>query len=142
MEFKDFDKKTQDDITALVKEYLVIAQDVIQKEKFIAPTLTIKINNQQDEIISLETDDDDLDEAFDLAVEKLKQTDFACARLVFTTQILSHNGGIANAIKTFVFVKGGAMLTFVAPYVIKGLFSKKVFIGDTILEDITENIFE
>ena len=144
MEFKDFDKKTQDDITALVKENLVVAQDIIRTDKFLIPILTIKKDNAQDEIVGLVSadGDDDVDKAFDLAFEKLKNTDFSYARFTYSTQILSRNGGIADAIKTCIFVKGGVMISFFTPYLIKGLFSKKVFIGDTILEDITENIFE
>ncbi|MBE5748568.1 MAG: hypothetical protein E7344_02930 [Clostridiales bacterium] len=144
MQFKDFDQKIQDDVRKIVDETLLHVQQALQKDKCVMPQLKIENEDGKTELVEVVALDNDFDadEVFETSLQKLKETQFASARLVFGTVILSANGGIAKAAKTFVFLKGGAMITFVTPYMIKGLFSKKVFIGDTILEDIIENIFE
>ena len=140
MNFNDFDQQTQLDIKSIIDQNLVECQNLLQTDKYINPMLAIKKQNENDEIVTF--DDQDAEDAFDLVLQKLQQTDYTFAKFVFSAKILARNGDVADAIKTYVITKKGEMIYFVTPYAIKGLFKKKVFIGDTILEEITENVFE
>ena len=71
----------------------------------------------------------------------IKSKDFRLAVFCYTTRFGIPNGKIIDAIKNIVFTSDGLAITFIMPYIRKGLFKKQIFFDETACFGIEENVF-
>jgi hypothetical protein len=145
MKFNEIEQNVQNEIVDLLNNHLQASLDIVRKDKVLEPLLVIKGKKEGDnQLVSLQSADGrtDVDKAFLKCKELLKNNEFKYSIFSYSTKMGTNTGGISNAIKTIIIAEGGLAVTFFSPYVIKGLFNKTVHVGETVLYEIVENIFE
>lgn len=145
MKFTDIDTERQDIIINELNNHLVVSHDLLKKDKCILPLLIIKgETKEKTQLISLQPQDGliDVDKAFDAAIAKLKTTQFKISIFSYSTKMSFDGKQYIDAIKSVIIFKEGLTAVIFSPYVIKGLFNKKVYIGKSTMEQVIENIFE
>ncbi len=140
MDFSNLDVELQEQIISALNSHLEISADIIKKERYLLPMLLIPESKQ---LIGLQSKDgvQDVDKAYEKAVELLKSESFSCALFSYSTRIGLADGGETDALKTCVFTADGLAVSFFTPYSIKGFLKKSIVIEKTIFSEINENIF-
>lgn len=144
MKFNEIEQSVQDEIVDLLNKHLVASYNILKKDKVLEPLLVINENDNSKKIVGLQAVDGktDVDKAYDKAISLIKDKEFKYAIFSYSTQMGTSTGQVTNAIKTTIIANNGLTVTFFSPYLIKGLFKKEVHIGETILYEIIENVFE
>ena len=60
----------------------------------------------------------------------------------YSSKIGLVNGKVCDALKTYIFTKGGLEVSFYTPFEVKGVFNKVINVEKSMLAEIKENIFE
>ena len=139
MKFSDLNSTTQDKIIELLNQHLASSASILKTDHCLLPMMLIPDTKQ---LISLQSDNKniDVDKAYSLVIEKLKQENFTYALFSYSTKIYLTNNAPIDALKTYIFTKDGIQVSFYSPYYIKGLFKKTITIEKTILDNILENV--
>lgn len=140
MEFSNLDVELQEQIITALNNHLEISTDIIKKDRYLLPMLLIPESKQ---LIGLQSKDgvQDVDKAYEKAVELLKSESFSCALFSYSTRIGLADGGETDTLKTCVFTADGLAVSFFTPYSIKGFIKKSIIFEKTIFSEIKENVF-
>lgn len=145
MNFADIETTVQEDIIEILNGHIMASASILEEDKCLMPMMMVKgESSESNQLISLVSKDGsvDVDKAYNVAVQNLKNMDFTYALFSYSTQVGLESGRLADAVKTFIFAKNGLTVVFYTPFVLKGLFKKKVIIEKTILGEVIENIFD
>ena len=145
MNFTDIDIERQDIIINELNNHLVVSHDLLKKDKCILPLLIIKGETKEEtKLISLQPQDVliDVDRAFAAVIAQLRTTQFKISIFSYSTKMSFDGKQYIDAIKSVIIFKEGLTAVIFSPYVIKGLINKKVYIGESTMEQVIENIFE
>ncbi len=140
MKFSELEPAVQESIVELLNHHLQTSADILKKDRCLLPMLMIPDSNR---LFGFQSKDanTDVDKAYAIAVEKLKQEAFTYALFSYSTQVGLQSGAVSDAIKTCVFTANGIEVSFYTPYAVKGLFKKTVNMEKSILSEVKENIF-
>ena len=141
MIFSDLDNVTQEKMIELLNNHIAVTADILKQDRCLIPMLMIPNTNQ---LVSLQSRDGsvDVDKAYALVIEKLKNETFTYALFSYSTRIGLATGGERDALKTYIFTSNGIEVSFYTPFAIKGLFKKTINVEKTIFSEIKENIFD
>ena len=141
MKFSDLDNVTQEKMIELLNNHVAVSADILKQDRCLIPMLMIPNTNQ---LVSLQSRDGsvDVDKAYALVIEKLKNETFTYALFSYSTRIGLATGGESDALKTYIFTSNGIEVSFYTPFAIKGLFKKTINVEKTIFSEIKENIFD
>lgn len=139
MQFEDLDQETQESILEMLKQRVEACAESLAEDGSCIPILFVPDANL---LIGLMAEDGetDVDIAYELAIERLKQLTFSYASFSYSTQLVSEKGKVIDALKTYVFTANGIEVTFFTTYTRKGLFKKKLAFGETFLHELKENV--
>ena len=141
MKFSDLDNVTQEKMIELLNNHVAVTADILKQDRGLIPMLMISNTNQ---LVSLQSRDGsvDVDKAYALVIEKLKNETFTYALFSYSTRIGLATGGESDALKTYIFTSNGIEVSFYTPFAIKGIFKKTINVEKTIFSEIKENIFD
>lgn len=138
MEFIELDSLIQYVIMDLLNSHIKATISILEKDRFLMPMMVLDSN----QLISLKSQDGstDVDRAYAFVVKKLKNESFNHAVFSYSTKVCISKGSLTDVIKTYVFLSNGLEVSFYTPYTVKGIFKKKVSVGNTLLVEVKENI--
>ena len=141
MKFSDLDNVTQEKMIELLNNHVAVTADILKQDRCLIPMLMISNTNQ---LVSLQSRDGsvDVDKAYALVIEKLKNETFTYALFSYSTRIGLATGGESDALKTYIFTSNGIEVSFYTPFAIKGIFKKTINVEKTNFSEIKENIFD
>ena len=141
MKFSDLDNVTQEKMIELLNNHVAVTADILKQDRCLIPMLMISNTNQ---LVSLQSRDGsvDVDKAYALVIEKLKNETFTYALFSYSTRIGLAAGGETDALKTYIFTQNGIEVSFYTPFAVKGLFKKTINVEKSILAEIKEHIFD
>jgi len=144
MKFDDLATKLQEEVIALIDEHLTIISNLLVTDKSIQPMMLVAENSGEKKLMGFQpmNGNQDVDVAYQRAISNLKKIkDLHLAVFCYTTRFGIPDGKIIDAVKNVVFTADGLAITFVTPYIRKGLFKKQVFFDETVCFGIEENVF-
>ena len=141
MTFRELDTATQQKIIDLLNNHIAVAADILKKDRCLIPMLMITDSNR---LVSLHSKNGsvNVDKAYDVAIEELKNETFTYALFSYSTRIGLATGGETDALKTCIFTQNGIEVSFFTPFSLKGIFTKKICFDKSIFAEIKENIFD
>jgi hypothetical protein len=138
MDFSQLDSLIQYEIMDLLNSHIKATVSILEKDRYLMPMMILDSN----QLISLQSQDGstDVDRAYAFVVEKLKNESFDHAVFSYSTKVCISEGSLTDVIKTYVFLSNGLEVSFYTPYTVKGVFKKKVSVGNTLLIEVKENV--
>ena len=138
MDFSELDSLIQYVIMDLLNSHIKATVSILKKDGYLMPMMILDSN----QLISLQSQDGstDVDRAYVFVVEKLKNESFDHAVFSYSSKVCLSEGSLTDVIKTYVFLSNGLEVSFYTPYTVKGIFKKKVSVGNTLLIEVKENV--
>ena len=141
MKFSEIDSNVQDKIVDMLNNHIASTVNILKQDRYLIPMLMIPDTKQ---LVSLQSKDGtiDVDRAYAAVINKLRNEDFTYALFSYSSKIGLVNGKVCDALKTYIFTKGGLEVSFYTPFEVKGVFNKVINVEKSMLAEIKENIFE
>ena len=138
MDFSELDSLIQYVIMDLLNSHIKATVSILEKDRYLMPMMILDSN----QLISLQSQDGstDVDRAYAFVLKKLKNESFNHAVFSYSSKVCISDGSLTDVIKTYVFLSNGLEVSFYTPYTVKGIFKKKVSVGNTLLIEVKENV--